>query len=315
MSHTCILNEALLTEYRPAEHCMQQMLPTTFGSGHSKTFELDRGLSLIETRYRPTTDIAVLSTQELREPRMVITLALKGHSRFIDHNGSELSFKQGCATITTFGSIAGERHYRADCGATEQIRLVLSKSQLQHIFGADSTARFFSRSTMRLLSCRPISAQGMLAAQQLTACNVADAVKPLYREGLARTLLAAELHPLFTQAQRDTGKLSPRDKPKAMLARDILYAEFRSPPSIAALARRVGTNQCKLKQLFHHFFANTPYGLLLTIRMNHAYQLLESGQYHVGVVADLVGYRHASNFSAAFTQYFGIPPKQISKLR
>ncbi|MCK9397418.1 MAG: AraC family transcriptional regulator [Methylobacter sp.] len=98
-----------------------------------------------------------------------------------------------------------------------------------------------------------------------------------------------------------------------MLARDILFNEFRHPPSVADLAKRVGTNQLKLKQLFHHFLNNTPYGLLLEIRMNHTYQLLKTGQCHVSVAADLVGYQHASNFSAAFARYFGVSPKQIAK--
>ncbi|MFA5018281.1 MAG: helix-turn-helix transcriptional regulator, partial [Methylobacter sp.] len=85
------------------------------------------------------------------------------------------------------------------------------------------------------------------------------------------------------------------------------------PPSVEELSKRAGTNQFKLKKLFHHFFNNTPYGLLLEIRMNNAYQLLESGQCQVGVAADRVGYSHASNFSTAFIKHFGISPKAISK--
>ena len=75
----------------------------------------------------------------------------------------------------------------------------------------------------------------------------------------------------------------------------------------------MGTNQFKLKQLFHHFFTNTPYGLLLEIRMNNAYQLLETTECQVSVAADLVGYSHASNFSAAFMKHFGVSPKAVSK--
>jgi AraC family transcriptional activator of pyochelin receptor len=166
---------------------------------------------------------------------------------------------------------------------------------------------------MRLLSCQPISAQGVLAVQLLTACNVADEVKPVFRHGLAMTVVAAELNPLFQNAEQDSSQFSQQDKAKAILARDILFNEFRHPPSVADLSKRAGTNQLKLKQLFHHFFNNTPYGLLLEIRMNHAYQLLKTGQCHVSVAADLVGYQHASNFSAAFAKYFGVSPKQVAK--
>lgn len=92
-----------------------------------------------------------------------------------------------------------------------------------------------------------------------------------------------------------------------------LFHEFKNPPSVAELSNRVGTNQFKLKKIFHHFFDNTPYGLLSEFRMNHAYQLLESKRCHVSVVADLVGFTHASNFTAAFIKHFGIPPKTVAK--
>jgi AraC family transcriptional regulator, transcriptional activator of the genes for pyochelin and ferripyochelin receptors len=98
----------------------------------------------------------------------------------------------------------------------------------------------------------------------------------------------------------------------AELARDILCDEFRNPPSVAELSNRVGTNQLNLKKIFHHFFENTPYGLLSEFRMDHAYQLLESRRCHVSVVANQVGFTHASNFTAAFIKHFGIPPKAVA---
>jgi len=131
--------------------------------------------------------------------------------------------------------------------------------------------------------------------------------------GQAMSLLAFELSPLSEDKRRNLTRLDQKDAAIAKSARDILLREFRNPPSVEDLSKRVGTNQFKLKQLFHHFFSNTPYGLLLEIRMNNAYQLLESTRCQVGIAADLVGYSHASNFSAAFIKYFGIPPKALHK--
>jgi AraC-like DNA-binding protein len=125
----------------------------------------------------------------------------------------------------------------------------------------------------------------------------------------ALSLLAAELNGLY-QAEH---KFTTRDKSIAYLAQEILQQEFQNPPSVAELAIRTGTNQCKLKKLFEHFFNSTPYGMLLDIRMNKAYQLLVSSRCQVSVAADAVGYNHANNFSVAFTRYFGITPKQLIK--
>lgn len=109
--------------------------------------------------------------------------------------------------------------------------------------------------------------------------------------------------------------LTPHDKRIAEWARDILSTEFKNPPSVEMLSRQVGTNQLKLKKLFHRCFNTTPYGMLLDIRMEKAYQLLAARRYPVNIVAEAVGYQHASNFSSAFIKYFGVSPKQISRER
>jgi AraC family transcriptional activator of pyochelin receptor len=312
MPSLSIRNEELATEFLAGEQCLQQSLPDKLGTGYSKAYQLEQDFSYIETRYTPRKDVAILSRIEQQEPRLVVTLGIKGHSRFINSKGTELFFKPGYTSITTFGSITGERQYEAGKDMF-QLRFSMGKNWLDGVFGEAKTAKLFNCADMRLLSCQPISAQGVLAAQLLTACNVADEVKPVFRRGLATTVLAAELDHLFQDERQNCSMFSRQDQAKAMLARDILFNEFREPPSVADLARRAGTNQLKLKQLFHHYFNNTPYGLLLEIRMNHAYQLLKTGQYHVSIAADRVGYQHASNFSAAFTRYFGVSPKEIAK--
>jgi len=125
--------------------------------------------------------------------------------------------------------------------------------------------------------------------------------------------LAAELNHLGEEKSELSGRFNQKDRAIAELARDILVYEFKNPPSVKELSKRVGTNQLNIKNLFHHFFNNTPYGLLSEIRMSNAYQLLESTHCHVSVAADFVGYSHASNFSAAFIKHFGISPKTIAK--
>ena len=152
-----------------------------------------------------------------------------------------------------------------------------------------------------------------MAVQQLLVNNAPTETKRLYMHGQALSLLASELSHLFKSNKPGSIKYNQNDKEMAKSARDILFAEFKNPPTVSELSKRAGTNQLKLKKLFHHFFNNTPYGLLLEIRMNIAYQLLESSHCHVSVAADFVGYSHASNFSTAFVKFFGVSPKYVSR--
>ncbi len=297
---------------RQQKDCLQQLLPENLGLGQSTIFQLDQDLSYIETRYTPAKDLAVLSRIEHQEPRLMVTLGLKGHSRFTGNNGDELVFNEGYTSITTIESSIGERQYQA-YKPTTQLRFSVNKNWLDRYFGENKAARLFNKNGIQLLNYQPISPQAMYAAQQLLNCNASTATKRIFMHGCAMSLLAFELSHLCEDNSSKSSASNRKDAAMAKPARDILFAEFKNPPSVAELAKRVGTNQFKLKKLFHHFFNNTPYGLLLEIRMNHAYRLLESRQCQVSVAADLVGYSHASNFSAAFIKHFGVSPKAIAK--
>jgi AraC family transcriptional regulator, transcriptional activator of the genes for pyochelin and ferripyochelin receptors len=307
-----VKNDDLPSHFQAKEHRLHQALPKELGKGYSDIFQLDSDLSYIETQYTPNKDLGVLSQIESQEPRMVVTLGLKGQSCFSDHRGEELVFNQGYTTIATFNTSIGERQYQANQTVT-QLRLSLSKKWLDRYLGEQKTAQLFTDKAMQLVACQPISTQGMMAAQQLLTPRVAPEVKRVFMHAQAMSLLAAELGGLYQEVSKQETKFTERDKKIAMLARDILQQEFQNPPSVTVLARRAGTNSCKLKKLFQHFFNNTPYGVLLDIRMNKAYQLLASKHCQVSAAADFVGYSHANNFSAAFTKYFGITPKVIAK--
>lgn len=242
----------------------------------------------------------------------MVTLGLKGQSRFADNGGDEFVFREGYTAITIIQSSVGERQYQAH-KPTMQLRFALSKNWLDRYLGEHAATQLFNKNAMQLINCQPISPQAMSAAHRLLNCDASTGIGRIFMHGQAMSLLAVELIPLSEDKRRNLTRLDQKDAAIAKSARDILLREFRTPPSIEDLSKRVGTNQFKLKQLFHHFFTNTPYGLLLEIRMNNAYQLLESTGCQVSVAADLVGYSHASNFSAAFVKHFGVSPKAVSK--
>lgn len=301
-------------QFHQQENCLHQSLPEELGVGRSAIFQLDQDLSYIETRYKPSKDLAVLSQIDCQEPRLIVTLSLKGQSRFAGNRGDELVFSEGYTSITTLQSSIGERQYEAH-KPTLQLRFALNKNWLDRYFGEDKAAQLFNKKGMQLVNYQPISPQAMCAAQQLLNYNLARETSRLFMHGQAMSLLAFELSHLCEDTRQNSVEFNQKDAAIAKSARDILFHEFKTPPSVEELSKRAGTNQFKLKKLFHHFFNNTPYGLLLEIRMNNAYQLLESKQCQVSVAADRVGYSHASNFSTAFIKHFGIPPKAVAKKR
>ena len=298
-------NDDLLLIPQNQKNCLRQVLPEELGGGYSDIFQLDAGLSYIETHYTPNKDLSILSSSE---PRMVVALSLKGQSYFANRYGDDLLFKQGYTSIAIVNNSVGERQYQAHKDIS-QLRLSLNKQWLDCYLGEDQSCRLFKRSSSQLLAHHPISVQGKIAAQHLLNKQVAPELQRIFMYAQALSFLTEELSGLYQAVT----KFSPRDKAIALMAQDILQQEFQTPPSVAELAKRVGTNQCKLKKLFQHFFNTTPYAMLLDIRMNKAYQLLRANRCQISVAADLVGYSHANNFSVAFTKYFGFAPKVVAK--
>ncbi len=292
------------------QDCLRQRLPDETGAGISDIFQLDRGLSYIETQYTPSIDLSILSRMDNPEPRLVVTLGLQGKSRFAGNRGDEVVFREGYTTITAFQSSVGERQYQSGDTVT-QLRFSVDEQWLAKYCGEDSFKAYFRKSDVQTLSFQPISPQASIAAQQMLKCKVPAELKQIAMHGLALTILAQELPSLCVGKRASSAEFKPKDHSIAEAAREILRREFKNPPSVQELSRRVGTNQFKLKQLFHHFFNSTPYGVLLEIRMHAAYRLLESTHCRVAIAAEFVGYGHASNFSATFTKYFGISPKNI----
>ncbi len=93
-------------------------------------------------------------------------------------------------------------------------------------------------------------------------------------------------------------------------AQKIITENMVDPPTLAELARAVGTNEYKLKVGFKKLFGNTVYGHLNDFRMDTARELLEVDGHQIKEVAYQVGYSNPSHFITAFKKKFGITPKK-----
>ncbi len=310
MARYQIRHSELQTLHQADTNCVQQLLPESLGGGHSSSFQLDDGLTYIDSLYTPNKNLSVSCQVDNPEPKLVMTLGLEGGSRFSTHTGSDIIFKQGYTTITSAGSSMGEREYEAG-QSIHQLRLTLNKQWLNRYLGEEQASLLVKPNNLQLLSCRPMAHQSLLAVKQLISCDEHNPIRALAMHTQAMSILTAELLPLFQAEKQIDHKQSEQEL--VYLARDILYKNFKVAPTVNELAKQVGTNSFKLKKLFHQHLQTTPYGLLLSIRMEKAYALLESSSQQVLAVADAVGYAHASNFSTAFIKYFGVAPKQVTK--
>ena len=115
--------------------------------------------------------------------------------------------------------------------------------------------------------------------------------------------------------QHAPSAISARDLGLVYEARDYLAQHYAKPPNIPELARMVGLNQTKLKASFRETLGFTIYDYILERRMEHAAEMLLTGEYAVAQVAYAVGYEYPANFTAAFKRYFGQLPRTWKRRR
>lgn len=91
-------------------------------------------------------------------------------------------------------------------------------------------------------------------------------------------------------------------------ARDLIDREYARPLDVAALAREALMSTAHFSRRFRAAYGETPYGYLMTRRIERAKALLRRGDMSVSEVCWSVGCTSLGSFSARFTELVGETP-------
>jgi len=106
--------------------------------------------------------------------------------------------------------------------------------------------------------------------------------------------------PVATQHLRDLAMLRR--------VRDRIDREYAQPLDVEALARGVHISAGHLSREFRAAYGESPYGYLMTRRIERAMGLLRRGDLSVTEVCFAVGCSSLGTFSTRFTELVGMPP-------
>lgn len=148
-----------------------------------------------------------------------------------------------------------------------------------------------------------------LLANQLANLAAPQNRQPLLINSVALEFLHWQLNTFNPEAKKDI--LSARERKQLEQARDFLLSDLSTPPTIETMSKRVGLNQCKLKQGFKLLFSKSIYAYFLSERMKKARYLLYNNS--VTETAIIMGYSNVSHFSSAFRKQFGLLPKDARR--
>jgi len=99
-----------------------------------------------------------------------------------------------------------------------------------------------------------------------------------------------------------------RDLARLRRVRDRMDREYARPLDVEALARGVSLSAGHLSREFRRAYGESPYGYLMTRRIERAMALLRRGDLSVTEVCFAVGCSSLGTFSSRFTRLVGVPP-------
>lgn len=95
---------------------------------------------------------------------------------------------------------------------------------------------------------------------------------------------------------------------------DYVLANLEGPlPSIKDLARKFGTNDCKLKDGFKYFFHTSIYQFYTEERLKRAYIMIEQTDIPLKNISFMNGFNNYPNFSKSFKKRFGFSPNELGR--
>jgi AraC-like DNA-binding protein len=104
------------------------------------------------------------------------------------------------------------------------------------------------------------------------------------------------------------GAMTPEDLAHLRRARDLMDREYARPLDVPAMARAALMSPAHFSRQFRAAYGETPYGYLMTRRIERAKALLRRGDRTVTEVCLEVGCTSLGSFSARFTEVVGESP-------
>ncbi|AWX99063.1 hypothetical protein A8139_02905 [Marinomonas primoryensis] len=287
------------------------------GECYVDRFILEPGLSIAYSSYTPNCDLVEESIIERDASTFSLTYGLEGRSCYRSKNNAseELVFSSNHTALATFGNSAGERIYKAD-QKVSQLRILIDGSafgryNIPFNFDAEKIPTPQQHWHARTSNHTQHYIKRLM---QLAMSNHTE--RPLEKNILVFTLLSEQLSLLERKSNEQPHSQTVRDQDehKVMLAKQFMIQNMSQPLTLTYIGQQIGLSESKLKSGFRTIYQTSPYKMLLEIRMNKAWELLESG-YQVAQTAYAVGYEYPSNFSAAFSRFYGRMPKSLFSLQ
>ena len=276
--------------------------------------EIGVGLRVFLTDAHAHRDITVEAHSDRTAPWVASQVTIAGRADIDFHDGARTHAAADHAVMfrpsgrgAAYSLKAGTRFHSAGYS--------LAVERIVRLFDGDVPAALRALLEPDIDSSRIVAMDGdrrmRTLAVGLFARGLNGPLRTLMMEGAVIQLLAVQAAAAENRLQsRRRPALSAHERGAVRDARARLLADMRRPPTLGDLAAAVGLSEKRLNAGFRVLFGVTVFEALRNERLDHASLVFQSGAVTIKEVAFRVGYNHVTNFINAFTQRYGVPPRQ-----
>ncbi len=288
-----------------------------YGKGETQFLQAGRDIQIVTSR---TNQPETLALRFIGENWLRFSFTLSGNILFDLGDGTQVSMASGTSFFGVYPAGYCSTDLFISGQGVEWVSIIIKASELQDILGVDLNelpqpiADAIENATKPLFHKE--NSIDNRTAQIVTQMLLADT--PLYMRPMFMLAKALELISTFLaklSADSDVANnqitLTARDRKNLALAREIVSTDMMTSLKLPELARMVGLNRNKLSQGFRTVYGITLQDFSYQLKMKRAEKYLRNREGSLNELADMLGYRHANNLSAAIKKHFGVNPGQL----
>ena len=149
-------------------------------------------------------------------------------------------------------------------------------------------------------------------SKEVIRTSMKGGIRLAYIKAKVMELLCIAINEIVHQQKQTLRvKLSERDKAAIIESKEYLSKNYRDPPSIVALGRKVGLNRNKLYYGFKSQCGETISEYIQSLRLEEGRELLLHTDKPITDIAYDIGFKHQCNFSTAMKRHFGVTPRKL----
>ena len=306
----------LKTETDSAEEVIN--LPENFANGFAKVIELEKGLTYRMVNYKLNTDF-YFKSEPAEEFYLIIFfyqyssckhLQLKINDQMIVDSTDE---KYSSLLMTN--SLTVQELFVSKGTNVQGLTLQITEDWLKEKIAQPATANY-SLFKERDIFQSFLNPKSQKLLNEIFADDLPSNLPALYINNRILRLLEGFLEKILSYGlSGDSFPSSDKDAQNILRIESYLLENYDQEfSSIEKLARMAFMSPTKLKKIFKSAFGVGMYEYYQRNRMHKAKELLNSGEYSVSQVGDMIGYQNLSNFSNAFKKEFNYLPKDYDKI-